>query len=82
MYGIIVCGLMLFLFGSAFLIVWVAYQGGREPEAPTDGGVLARLQRHVDHEQAVADEFVSHPSVGSLYAPENGAVREVAGHGA
>lgn len=82
MYGIIVCGLMLFLFGSAFLIVWVACQGGREPEAPTDGEALAKLQRHVDHEQAVADGFVSHPSVGSLYAPENGDVTEVAGHGA
>ncbi|MEK7866137.1 MAG: hypothetical protein AAB434_05595 [Planctomycetota bacterium] len=82
MYGIIVCGLMLFLFGSAFLIVWVACQGAREPQAPADDGQLVRLQRHIDQEQAVADEFASHPSIGSLYAPEAGIPTEVAGHGA
>lgn len=82
MYGIIVCGLMLFLFGSAFLIVWVACQGGRDSEAPKVDQALQRLQHHVDHEQAIADEFASHPTVGSLYAPEDGSVREVASHGA
>ncbi|GEM_PF-5928554 len=83
MYGIIVCGLMLFLFGSAFLIVWVACQGGRESEAPKDDSqALQRLQLHVDHEQALADGFVSHPSVDSLYAPEAVDAPEVPEHGA
>ncbi len=79
MQDLIVAAFLLFLFGSAFLIVWTAWQG---PGAPGNGEAFRRLQTHVDHEQALADEFASRPSVGSLYAPQDGDSREEADHGA
>ncbi len=40
--------------------------------APLDDALLMRVQRYVDREQALADAFVSQPSVETLYSVAGG----------
>lgn len=43
--------------------------------AQLDDALLVRVQRYVDREQALADAFVSQPSVETLFSAEGGSSR-------